>query len=139
MLFDEKNTVLVKIWPGECYSGSAPLRQVGVYWVSEFKCGRKNTDDGERSGRPKQVVTTENMKKSPQNLFGKSLIDMAGESWPEDIKETCRLYFARTVVHEKGVFQINVSLLTADIKQQPVDDSEVCLELFRWNRTFCDM
>lgn len=28
-------------------------------WLTEFRCGRTSTRDAERSGRPKQVVTTE--------------------------------------------------------------------------------
>lgn len=28
-------------------------------WLTEFRCGRTSTSDAERSGRPKQVVTTE--------------------------------------------------------------------------------
>ena len=33
-------------------------------WFADFKRGRTNTDDVERSGRPNSVVVAENIKKS---------------------------------------------------------------------------
>ena len=33
------------------------------YWFAEFKRGRTDTDDGERSRRPIEVVTPENITK----------------------------------------------------------------------------
>ena len=38
-------------------------------WFADFKRGRRDTDDAERSGRPNEAVTPENMKKNPQNRF----------------------------------------------------------------------
>ena len=39
-------------------------------WFVDFKRGRTNTDDTERSGRPTSVIVPENHKKRPQNGFG---------------------------------------------------------------------
>ena len=59
MLLDEKNIVQAQQWFQECYPKSAPSKKTICYWFAEFKRGRTDTDDGERSGRPIEVVTPE--------------------------------------------------------------------------------
>ena len=59
MFVDEKNTVQAQQWLQKCYPDSAPSKRTTCYWFAEFKRGRKDTDDGERSGRPIEVVTPE--------------------------------------------------------------------------------
>ena len=41
-------------------------------WFADFKRGRTNTDDAERSGRPNSTLFLENMEKRPQNGFDRS-------------------------------------------------------------------
>ena len=63
MILDEKNSVQAQQWLQTCYPDSAPSKRTICYWFAEFKRGRTDTDDGERSGRPIEVVTPENIKK----------------------------------------------------------------------------
>lgn len=58
-----KNTITAKAWLDKCYPDSAPSRQTVEKWFADFKRGRTDTDDAERSGRPIEVVTPENIKK----------------------------------------------------------------------------
>ncbi|KYN07571.1 hypothetical protein ALC62_01391 [Cyphomyrmex costatus] len=46
-----KNTVQAKQWLDMCYSDSAPLETTVKRWYADFKRGRKNANDAERSGR----------------------------------------------------------------------------------------
>lgn len=41
------------------YGDSAPSISMVKKWFTEFRCGRISTSDAERSGRPKEVITTE--------------------------------------------------------------------------------
>ena len=56
------NAVQAQQWLQKCYPDSAPSKRTICYWFAEFKRGRTDTDDGERSVRPIEVVTTENIK-----------------------------------------------------------------------------
>ncbi|GAB1865702.1 Histonelysine Nmethyltransferase SETMARlike [Hydra vulgaris] [Camponotus japonicus] len=58
-----KNTVQAKEWLDKRYSTSSPSYPTVKKWYAEFKCGRTCTDDAERSGRPNEAVTEENIKK----------------------------------------------------------------------------
>ena len=71
LLFNEKNTVQTKQWLDKCYPDFAPLRQMVEKWFADFKRGRTKTDDAEHSGRPNSPFVPENIKKSPQNYFGR--------------------------------------------------------------------
>ena len=57
-----KNTVQVKQWLDKCYPDSALSRQLVEKWFANFKRGRINTDDAERSGRLNLAVVPENRK-----------------------------------------------------------------------------
>ena len=48
------------------YGDSAPSFTTVKFWAAEFKCGRKNSGDDERSGRPKTATTDENIAKVHQ-------------------------------------------------------------------------
>ncbi|CAK9825771.1 Protein GVQW3 [Anthophora retusa] len=63
-----KNTGEAKQWLDKHYGDSAPGKSTIIDWYAKFKHGRTNTDDAERSGRPKSAVVPEN-KKSPRNSF----------------------------------------------------------------------
>ena len=45
-----------------CYPDSDPTRQMVEKWFADFKRGRANADDGERSGRPNSSFVPENIK-----------------------------------------------------------------------------
>ena len=46
-------------WLEKCYGDSAPSKTTICWWYAEFKRGRTDTEDAERSGRPNEVVTPE--------------------------------------------------------------------------------
>ena len=58
-----KNTVQAKQWLEKCYGNSSPSETTIKRWFADFKRGRRDTDDAERSGRPNEAVTSENIKK----------------------------------------------------------------------------
>ena len=58
-----KNTVQAKQWLDKCYSDSAPPETMFKRWYVDFKCGRTDTNNAERSGRPNLAVVAENTKK----------------------------------------------------------------------------
>ena len=58
-----KNTVEAKQWLNTRYEDSAPVKSTIIVWHAEFKRSRTNTDDPERSGRPKSAVVPENITK----------------------------------------------------------------------------
>ena len=58
-----KNTVKAKQWLNNSYGVSAPGKSTIVDWYVEFKRGRTNTNDAERSGCPKSAVVLENITK----------------------------------------------------------------------------
>lgn len=58
-----KNTVQAKAWLDEYYPGQAPGKSTVEKWFSKFRIGQMSTEDDARSGRPKDAVTDENIKK----------------------------------------------------------------------------
>ena len=93
-------------------------------WFADFKRGRTNTDDAERSGWPNSAVVPENIKK-----VHKMIVDI--------FKISKGSVF--TILHEHLSMRKLCSkwvprLLTVDQRQQCVDDSERCLELFQDNK-----
>ena len=58
-----KNTVEAKQWLDKRYGNSAPGKSTIINWYAEFKRDHTNTDDAERSGRPKSAVDPENITK----------------------------------------------------------------------------
>ena len=63
-----KNTVEAKQWLYNHYEYSAPGKSTIINWYAEIKCGRTNTDDAIRSGRPKSAVVPENITKGHKIL-----------------------------------------------------------------------
>ncbi|KAF7274197.1 hypothetical protein GWI33_013132 [Rhynchophorus ferrugineus] len=59
-----KNTVEAKIWLDAEFPDTAPAKSTIKDWYAKFRRGEMGTKDGERSGRPKEFVTDENIKKS---------------------------------------------------------------------------
>ena len=58
-----KNTVTAKAWLDKCYPDSAPSKATVERWFAEFKRGRTDTNDAERSGRPNEAITPENIER----------------------------------------------------------------------------
>ena len=56
-------------WLEKCYGDSASSKTTICRCYAEFKRGRTDTDDAERSGRPNEVVTPETIKKVHQIVF----------------------------------------------------------------------
>lgn len=59
-----KNAVEAKKWLDKCYPDSAPAERTVRKWIEKFKSGHTSTEDDARSGRTKEVVTSENIKKN---------------------------------------------------------------------------
>lgn len=56
-----KNTVEAQQWLEKRYPDSSPSKSTICRWYAEFKRGRTDTNDAERSGRPLEAVTPENV------------------------------------------------------------------------------
>ena len=104
-------------------------------WYAEFKRGRTSTDDAERSGRPKSAVVPENIKNVHKIVLKDRKMKL------REIADTLKISEGSvfTTLHEKlGMHKLLSKwvprLLTPDQKQQRVDDSERCLELFKRNK-----
>jgi histone-lysine N-methyltransferase SETMAR len=130
-----KNTITAKAWLDKCYPDSAPSRQTVEKWFAEFKRGRTDTDDAERSGRPIEVVTPENIEKVHRIVLENRKVKL------REIADTLKISegSVHTILHERLSMRKLFSkwvprLLTVDQKQQRVDDSERCLELFMRNK-----
>ena len=65
-----KNTFEAKQWLDKRYRDSAPGKATIIVWYAEFKRGRTNTDDAERSCRPKSAVDPENITKVHKIVLG---------------------------------------------------------------------
>jgi [histone H3]-lysine36 N-dimethyltransferase SETMAR len=131
-----KNTVETKTWLDECYPDSAPSKATICRWFADFKRGRVSTNDAERSGRPKEVVTPENIKKIHKIILNDRKVKLI------EIAETLKISKERVghIVHEyldmRKLFAKWVPReLTIDQKQQRFDDSEECLAMIKRNKS----
>ncbi|CAK9803082.1 Protein GVQW3 [Anthophora quadrimaculata] len=127
-----KNTVEAKQWLDKCYGDSVPGKSTIIDWYAEFKRGRTNTDDAERSGRPKSAVVPENIKKVHKIVLKDRKMKL------REIADTLKISEGSvfTILHENLSMRKLLSkwvprLLTPDQKQQRLGDSERCLELFK--------
>ena len=121
-------------WLEKCYGDSAPSKATICRWYAEFKRGRTDTEDAERSGRPNEVVTPETIKKVHQIVFENRKLKV------REIADILNIYGSvYAILHEHLSMRKLLSkwvprLLTLDQKRQRVVDSERCLELFRLNK-----
>ena len=126
-------------WLEKCYGDSAPSKTIICRWYAEFKRGRTDTEDAERSGRPNEVVTPETIEKVHQIVFENR------KSKLREIADTLKISYGSVyaILHEHLSMRKLLSkwvprLLTVDQKRQRIVDSERCLELFRRNKPrFC--
>ncbi|GFW51568.1 putative DD34D transposase [Trichonephila clavipes] len=95
-----------------------------------------NTEDDARSGRPKEAVTDENIKEVHKIIFDNRKVKMI------EIAETLKISQER-VGHIMNEYLDMRKLcskwvpceLTINQKQQRIDDSKQCLELFNRNKS----
>nr|XP_042912547.1 protein GVQW3-like [Parasteatoda tepidariorum] len=130
-----KNTVQAKQWIDKCYPDSCPSKATICRWFAEFKRGRTDTNDAERSGRPVEAVTPENVSEVTKIIMKDRKVKL------REIAEMTQISYGSvfTILHEKlsmkKVFSKWVPrLLSMEQKQQRVDDSESCLSLFTRNK-----
>lgn len=129
-----KNTVQAEQWLQKCYPTSAPSKTTICRWYSEFKFGRTNTDDAERSGRPIEAVTNENIENVHQMVTKDHRIKV------REIAETLKISKGSvgTILH-KHLFMKKLCarwvprLLSDEQKQHRIDDSEWNLAMFKRN------
>ena len=134
-----ENTVEAKQWVDKRYGDSAPGKSTIIDWYTEFKRGRTNTDDAERSGRPKSAVVPENITKVHKIVLGDRKLKLLKIAHTLKISEGSVF----TTLHESlGMRELFSKwvwrLLTPDQKHKRVEDSERCLKLFkRGNSILC--
>lgn len=130
-----KNTVQAKQWLDKCYSDSAPSATTVKRWYADLKRGRTDTNDAERPGRPNSAVVPENIKKVHKIVLADRKLKLREIAEELMISEGS----AFTILHKHLSMRKLCSkwvprLLTVDQKQQRIDDSERCLELFKRNK-----
>ena len=130
-----KNIVQVQQWLEKCYPDCAPSKTTICRWYADFKRSRTDTNDAERSGRPNEAVTPENIKQ---------VLKIVMDDRKLKVREIAKMVnistgSASTILNEnlgmKKVFSKWVPhLLTMEQKQQRVDDSKSCFSLFTLNK-----
>jgi transposase len=70
---------------------SAPGKSTVEKWFAKLKRGEICIEGDARSGRPKEAVFDENIKKSPQNNFEWSQSELDRDSW--DSKDIKKMYW----------------------------------------------
>lgn len=130
----KKNTVEAKAWLVKHYSDSAPGKSTVEKWFAKFKRGEMSTEDDTRSGRPKEAVTDENIKKVHKIIMNDRKLKLI------EIAETLKISKERVghIVHEyldmrKLCAKWVPRELTIEQKFQRVVDSEQCLAIFNRN------
>ena len=106
------------------------------YWFAEFKRGRTDTDDGERSSRLIEVVTPENIIKVHKLVTSDRRLKLCEIAEIVKISE-CSVFI---IMQEHLTIRKSCSkwvprLLTVDQKQQRVEDSEQCLAMVTCNKS----
>ena len=127
-----KNTIGVKEWLDNRYGDSTPGNSIIIDWYAQFKRDRTNTDDAERSSRPKSAVVPENITKVYEIVFGDRKLTL------HEIANTLKISKGSMfrILHESsGVRKLFPKcvprLLTPDQTQKRFEYSEHCLELFK--------
>lgn len=119
----------------KCYPGSAPSISSVRRWIHKFKRGDFSVQDGDRTGRPNSAVTTENINKALKLVRSDRRLKL------DEMAKILRISHGSvfTILHDHlGMRKLCARwvprLLTPDQKQQRVDDSKRCLEIFRHNK-----
>ena len=132
----KKNTVQCQEWLEKHYSDSAPSKRSICYWYAEFKRGRTDTDDIPSTGRPNDAVIPENVEKTLKIIMSDRKVKV------REIADILKISAGsvHTIIHEhlgmKKVFSKWVPrLLTPEQKQQRIDESKSCLDMFTRNKS----
>lgn len=130
-----KSAADTKKWLDECYADSAPAEATIRKWFAKFRTGHMSTEDDERSGRPKEAVTDENIKKIHKMILDDRKLKL------HEIAEALKISKERVghIIHEYLDMQKLCAkwvprVLTINQKQQRIDDSEACLQLITHNK-----
>ncbi|XP_070851358.1 histone-lysine N-methyltransferase SETMAR-like [Drosophila suzukii] len=115
---------------------SSPGKSTIKDWYNEFKRGRVDTKDAERSGRPRTAVTPENVAKIRKMVLADRKLKLKEIADASKISEGSVF----TILHEHLDMRKLCSkwvprLLTPDQKHQRIDASETCLSMLKRNRT----
>lgn len=115
---------------------SAPSNATVYNWYNEFKRGRTSTQDAERSGRPVEVTTPENIQKIHRMVLNDRKLKL------NEIAETMRMSHGTvyTILHEQLGMKKLLSrwvprVLSAEQKENRMIASERNLEMFNRNPT----
>ena len=126
-----KNTVQAKQWLDKSYLDSALLETMVKRWYGDCKCGHTDTNDG----HPNFAVVSEDLKKLHKLILADCKLKL--HEIAEELKISEGSVF--TILHEhlsmrKLCSKWVLCLLTIDQKQQCMNDSEHCLQLFQCNK-----
>ncbi|GFW33798.1 putative mariner transposase [Trichonephila clavipes] len=131
-----KNTVETKASLDKHYSDFAPGKSTIEKGFAKFKRGEMSTEDDARSEWPKEAVTDEKIKKIYKIIFDYRKVKLI------EIAETLKISKERVghIVNEYLDMRKLCSKwvpheITIDQKQQRIDDSKPCLELFNRNKS----
>ena len=134
MLSDGENTVQAQQWLDKCYLDSTPSEITVNRWYADFRRSRTDTNDAELSVHPNSAVVLENTKKLHNLVLADRKLKLCKIAKLE-ISEGSVF----TILHEHLSIRKLCSkwvrrLLTVAQKQQRVDNSERCLQLFPRNK-----
>ncbi|KAF7282049.1 hypothetical protein GWI33_003329 [Rhynchophorus ferrugineus] len=130
-----KNTVEAKTWLDAEFLDTTPAKSTIKDWYAKFRHGEMRIEDGERSGRPKEVVADENINKTQKMILNHSKLKL------NEIADTLKISTERVhhIIHEylcmrKPCARTVARELTFDQKQRQVDVSEQCLKAIKRNK-----
>lgn len=120
-------------WLQKCYTGCAPSISTVRRWVTRLKNGDLSLrEEPRRTGGPKFAVTQENVKNVLKIVRANRKIKIS------EIADLIRIFYGSvfTILNEHLNMKKNFArwvprFLTPDQKQQRVDGSKRCLEIFR--------
>nr|XP_012563462.1 unnamed protein product [Hydra vulgaris] len=123
----KKSAADTKKWLDECYPDSAPGEATIRKWFAKFRTGHMSTEDDERSGRPKEAVTDENVKKIHKIVLNDQKVKFLETA---DTLKISKEYVGH-IIHEyldmrKLCAKWVLRELTIDQKQRRINDSEQC-------------
>ena len=132
----KKNIVKEKQWLDKRYGDSALGKSTIIDWYAEFKRGHTNTDDAERSSRPKSAVVLEKIIKVHKIVLDDRKLKL------REIAHTLKIaggsvftVLAKSLGMRKLFSKWVPRLLTPDQKQQSVENSMRCLKFFKRGKT----
>ena len=111
---------------------SALLETMVKRWCADFECCHTGTNDAEHSGHPNSAVVLENTKNLHKLISAYHKVKLCEVA--EELKISEGSVF--TILHEYLYMRKLCSklVLTVDQKQQHLNDSEHCLQLFQHNK-----